>query len=144
MTLEARHAILDALLASLDEEHATAILDHRKTKKCPLTPFAAKLLAKEFAKCPDPNAAAEEMIIRGWTGFKADWMRDRSRFKPPAGKRMNAVEANFSLRTMDHEPTGQRRDYVDVERVRDDQPGLPSPAIDAGQAFGRTERPRHH
>jgi hypothetical protein len=75
MTLEARHAILDALLASLDEEHATAILDHRKTKKCPLTPFAAKLLAKQFALCPDPNAAAEEMIIRGWTGFKADWLR---------------------------------------------------------------------
>ncbi|WP_156394427.1 hypothetical protein [Mesorhizobium sp. Root172] len=75
MTLEARHAILDALLTSLDEEHALAVLDHRKTKKCALTAFAAKLLAKEFAKCPDPNAAAEEMIIRGWTGFKADWMR---------------------------------------------------------------------
>lgn len=75
MSLEHRHAILDALKTVLDAEHATAVLDHRKTKKCALTPFAAKLLAKEFAKCPDPNAAAEEMIIRGWTGFRADWMR---------------------------------------------------------------------
>jgi hypothetical protein len=90
MSLEARHAILDALLASLDEEHALAVMEHRKTKKCALTAFAAKLLAKQFALCPDPNAAAEEMIIRGWTGFKADWMRKTS--SPRAGKR-NFVDA---------------------------------------------------
>lgn len=89
MTLEARHAILDALLASLDEEHALAVLDHRKTKKCALTAFAAKLLAKQFALCPDPNAAAEEMIIRGWTGFKAEWMRKAA---PKTGPR-NFVDA---------------------------------------------------
>lgn len=75
MSLEHRHAVLDALRASLDEDHAIAIIEHRKTKKCALTAFAAKLLAKEFNKCPDPNAAAEEMILRGWQGFKADWLR---------------------------------------------------------------------
>lgn len=75
MSLEHRHAILDALLAVLDEDHASAIIEHRRGKKSPLTAFAAKLLAKQFALCPDPNAAAEEMILRGWTGFKADWMR---------------------------------------------------------------------
>lgn len=89
MTLEARHAILDALLTVLDEEHALAVLDHRKTKKCALTAFAAKLLAKQFALCPDPDAAAEEMIIRGWTGFKAEWMRKAS---PKTGPR-NFVDA---------------------------------------------------
>jgi hypothetical protein len=66
--------ILAALGAVLDAEHASAVLDHRKTKKCALTVFAAKLLAKQFALCPDPNAAAEEMIIRGWQGFKAEWL----------------------------------------------------------------------
>lgn len=71
--------ILANLMAVLDEEHARAVVDHRKTKKCALTAFAAKLLAKEFVKCPDPNAAAEEMIIRGWTGFRADWMRKAAR-----------------------------------------------------------------
>ncbi len=67
--------ILAALGMVLDAEHAIAVLDHRKTKKCALTSFAAKLLAREFAKCPDPNAAAEEMIIRGWQGFKAEWLQ---------------------------------------------------------------------
>jgi hypothetical protein len=68
-------------------------MDHRKTKKCALTAFAAKLLAKQFALCPDPNAAAEEMIIRGWSGFKADWIRTKQ-FTPSAGYRKpNAVDA---------------------------------------------------
>ena len=71
--------ILTALGAVLDAEHAAAVLDHRKTKKCALTPFAAKLLAKQFALCPDPNAAAEEMILRGWTGFKAEWISRQPR-----------------------------------------------------------------
>ncbi len=75
MSLCHSQAILDALEAVLDPEHAAAIIDHRKGKKSPLTAFAAKLLAKQFALCPDPNAAAEEMILRGWTGFKADWLR---------------------------------------------------------------------
>jgi len=89
MSLETRHAILDALLTVLDEECAMAVLDHRKAKKCPLTPFAARILAKQFALCPDPRAAVEEMINRGWTGFKADWMRNA-----PAGNRKpNAVDA---------------------------------------------------
>jgi hypothetical protein len=76
MSLETKHAILDALLTVLDADHAQAVLDHRKGKKSPLTAFAANLLAKQFALCPDPNAAAEEMILRGWTGFRADWIRN--------------------------------------------------------------------
>jgi len=53
-----------ALSLVLDEEHATAIVDHRKAMKKPLTEFAAKLLAKEFAKCPAPNEAAEQMLAQ--------------------------------------------------------------------------------
>jgi hypothetical protein len=95
--------ILSALQAVLDAEHAAAVLDHRKTKKCALTPFAAKLLAKEFGKCSDPNAAAEEMILRGWAGFRADWM---ARSKPNAGKRtvFDVAAERFSA----GEPESQR------------------------------------
>lgn len=74
MTLEARHAILDTLTAVLGEEYAIAVMDHRRAKKCPLTPLSAKILAKQFGLCPDPKAAVEEMLNRGWTGFKAEWM----------------------------------------------------------------------
>lgn len=60
----------------LDDEHAEGVVEHRRvTVKKPLTALAAKILAKEFAKCPDPNAAAEEMILRVWMGFRASWLK---------------------------------------------------------------------
>lgn len=97
--------ILAALGAVLDAEHASAVLDHRKTKKCALTVFAAKLLAKQFALCPDPNAAAEEMIIRGWQGFKAEWLVARSQqrtgkrnFADVAMEKFNGSEGVFGGR----------------------------------------------
>ena len=63
-----------ALETVIDADHADAVLDHRKAKRSPLTLRAAQLLAKEFAKCPSPNEAADEMLIRGWQGFKAEWV----------------------------------------------------------------------
>lgn len=63
-----------ALETVIDADHADAVLDHRKAKRSPLTLRAAQLLAKEFAKCPSPNDAADEMLIRGWQGFKAEWV----------------------------------------------------------------------
>lgn len=118
MTLEARHAILDALLTSLDEEHALGVMEHRKVKKVPLTALAAKILAKQFAMCPDPNAAAEEMINRGWTGFKAEWMRQPSR---GAGKRtvFDVAAEKFSG---SESVFGGRRD-VEFVSIEQQQPG---------------------
>ena len=59
----------------LDADRAAAIIDHRQKMRKPLTAHAAKLLAKDLAKWRDPNEAADEMISRGWQGFKPDWMR---------------------------------------------------------------------
>ncbi|PBB75192.1 hypothetical protein CK227_10395 [Mesorhizobium sp. WSM4308] len=78
MTLEARHAILDALLAVLDDEHAQELIQHRKAKKAALTPMATRILIKQFLLYGDPNGAVEEMINRNWVGFKADWMPRRA------------------------------------------------------------------
>lgn len=72
-----QQAILDALMPTLDEDHAIAVVEHRKAKRAPLTKHAAKLLAKQFARCADPNEAADEMMLRGWQGFKAEWVKDR-------------------------------------------------------------------
>ena len=78
----------------LDSEHVDAVLEHRKKKRAPLTPRAAKLLAAEFARCPDPNAAADAMILGGWQSFKATWLNDKKSpgpdppsSKPPPGLR---------------------------------------------------------
>ena len=63
----------DVLLECLKPETADAVLEHRKAKRCPLTPFAAQLLVKGFQSTADPEDAAQTMIARGWQGFKAEW-----------------------------------------------------------------------
>ena len=78
MTLSARFAIIDALLTVLDQEHAEAVVEHRRvTIKKPLTEYAAKLLAKRLAEWADPNEAADIMIERAWQGFNPSWVKDR-------------------------------------------------------------------
>lgn len=77
------------LASVLDEHHVAAVLDHRAKLRKPLSAHAAHLLAGKFAKCPDPNAAADVMIANGWQGFEVAWMEDRARAStgPPARPR---------------------------------------------------------
>ena len=93
MTLEARHAILDALRDVLDEEHAIGLMDHRKAKKAPLTPLAAKILLKQLRLCRNPNEAVEEMINRNWTGLKAEWLGTQNHTPSGGNRKPNAVDA---------------------------------------------------
>lgn len=58
----------------LDDEHATAVIEHRRAIRKQLSVHAAKLLAKKFEAYGDPNAAADIMIGRGWQGFEAEWV----------------------------------------------------------------------
>lgn len=88
MSLSHSFAILDALLTVLDEDHAHAVVEHRRAMRRPLTVHAASLLAKQFARCADPNEGADEMILRGWQGFKPEWIRDRDMTRP---RRQNAT-----------------------------------------------------
>lgn len=74
MSLEHKHAVLDALMAVLDEEHALAVYEHRRvTIKKPLTAYGAKRLAAKLALWGDANEAADIMIDRLWQGFEVDW-----------------------------------------------------------------------
>ncbi len=65
------------LKSTLDDERTAAVIDHRKRIGKPLTPRAAQLLAGKFAKCADPNAAADAMIANGWQGFEPEWLDRR-------------------------------------------------------------------
>lgn len=77
MSLSHSFAILDALLTVLDEETAKEVVDYRQRmgRRYALTERSAKMLAKQLARCPDPRAAAEEMIIRGWQAIKPEWIK---------------------------------------------------------------------
>lgn len=72
---------IDVLSQVLDQDHSQAIIEHRNKIKKPLSERAANLLANELRKCASPNEAADEIILRGWTGFKADWLTERRSFQ---------------------------------------------------------------
>lgn len=72
----------------LDPCHAQAVLDHRNRIRKPMTPYAAARLALNLAQAPDPNAAADEMIERGWQSWKPDWGRGAG---PPRRIRENSL-----------------------------------------------------
>lgn len=72
------NSVMGELLAVLDSERARAVIEHRKAIRRPLTPHAAKLLARKLALVPNPNMAADAMIGNGWQGFEPHWMENRN------------------------------------------------------------------
>lgn len=74
------------LMAVLDAKRADAVIEHRQRIRKPITAHGAALLAGKLRQAPDPNAAADMMIERGWQGFEPEWVaRDRGRGQgPPA------------------------------------------------------------
>lgn len=80
MSLSHSFAILDALKTVLDEETALAVIEYRKSlgRKHALNERSAKMMAKQLSKFDDPNAAAEEMILRCWQTIKPEWVRERN------------------------------------------------------------------
>lgn len=64
------------LETTVDEEHAEELIKHRQRLRKPMTDFAAKLLARKLAACPDPNAAAELMIEKGWQSIEPSWVQN--------------------------------------------------------------------
>ena len=79
----------------LDHERAAAVVDHRKRIRKPLTAHGAKVLAGKFAKCPDPNAAADAMVSNGWQGFEPSWMEPKARGSPGPKRGMDAFLGEF-------------------------------------------------
>ena len=87
------------LLAVLDADRADAVIEHRQRIRKPLTAHAAKLLAGKFARCPNPNEAADAMIANGWQGFEPEWMdRQQSRGSPPPRASTSSALADSAAR----------------------------------------------
>jgi hypothetical protein len=68
------------------------ILVLRKSKKAPLTERALKGIIREAEKAGwSIEAAFEEMCLRGWTGFKAEWVEN--------SKNQSNQQTSFSSKT---------------------------------------------
>lgn len=105
----------------LDRQRAGAIIDHRQRIRKPLTAHAAKLLAGKFAKCPDPNAAADAMIGNGWQGFEPEWL-DRPHARAGPASKASPMDHFMNFAS---EIDGKERDDRGGIGNRDDAPGVP-------------------
>ena len=56
----------DHLVPFIGEALTDTFLEHRKALKAPLTERAAQIMARKLAGLPDPVAAVEQSITRGW------------------------------------------------------------------------------
>lgn len=112
----------DELAKVLDGEHANAVIAHRKNFKAKFTPYAAKLLAAKFARCADPNAAADAMIVNGWQGFEPQWLeRNQARGSP----RQPAERYDPFKALAEELDDGQDRSQRSNRRDWDDAQGVP-------------------
>jgi hypothetical protein len=124
---------VDALAEVLDAEHAAAVIEHRQRLRKPLTAFAAKKLAAQLARWPDPNEAADAMLANGWQGFKPEWMESRS--KPAATappRKPNAFDAYQQIANERgwNEPEILPGNHGNVERLPAEQRGPSGTVVD--------------
>lgn len=70
---EAKPTPKSILQTVVDEKRASALVEHRKKLRAPLTDDVARLLADKLARYADPNAAADVIMVKGWKSIEPDW-----------------------------------------------------------------------
>lgn len=80
----------------LTDEFWQDFLAYRKQKKAPVTERVVSLLRKEAKTAGwKLEEVINEMMVRNWTGFKADWVKDE--WKDPNAHWVTAAEYNKEL-----------------------------------------------
>lgn len=102
--------LMDELERVIDAERAEAVIEHRKALRKPLTVRAAKLLAGRFAKCPDPNAAADAMIANGWQSFDSAWLQKQT--APPRNPGTRRRTAGDLMRELWEQENGSQGEEI--------------------------------
>ena len=86
-------------------------LNHRKQKKAPVTERVVSLLRKEAKTAGwKLEEVINEMMVRNWTGFKADWVKDD--WKDPNAHWVTAAEYNKELPPVTYS-TGAKNKFVE-------------------------------
>lgn len=95
----------------LTDEFWQDFLAYRKQKKAPVTERVVSLLRKEAKTAGwKLEEVINEMMVRNWTGFKADWVKDD--WKDPNAHWVSAAEYNKELPTVTYS-TGAKNKFVE-------------------------------
>ncbi|WP_302295667.1 hypothetical protein [Parasutterella excrementihominis] len=95
----------------LTDEFWQDFLAYRKQKKAPVTERVVSLLRKEAKTAGwKLEEVINEMMVRNWTGFKADWVKDD--WKDPNAHWVSAAEYNKELPPVTYS-TGAKTKFVE-------------------------------
>lgn len=95
----------------LTDEFWQDFLAYRKQKKAPVTERVVSLLRKEAKTAGwKLEEVINEMMVRNWTGFKADWVKDD--WKDPNAHWVSAAEYNKELPPVTYS-TGAKNKFVE-------------------------------
>lgn len=95
----------------LTDEFWQDFFTYRKQKKAPVTERVISLLRKEAKKAGwTLEEVINEMMVRNWTGFKADWVKDD--WKDPNAHWVSAAEYNKELPPVTYS-TGAKTKFVE-------------------------------
>jgi hypothetical protein len=71
-------AFKSELSSILDPARIEALVAVRRKKGATFSAHAGSLLVSALNACPDPQVAADEMVLRNWTGIKPEWLESRT------------------------------------------------------------------
>ena len=81
-------------------------LNHRKTKGSPVSETATTGIRREAEKAGwAMNAALTETVLRGWQGFKAEWVQSDAPKAPPDQSAGNSLMRSIHAHKSRQEPT---------------------------------------
>lgn len=115
----------------LDPDRIDALVAVRRKKGAVLSAHAGRILSQALLACPDAAAAADEMVLRNWTGIKPDWLQKRTTGPPRAGK-PNAFDAYEQIARERgwNEPEILPGTDSDAQRFSPEQRGHPGAVVD--------------
>lgn len=115
------------LSSILDSERIEALVAVRRKKGATFSAHAGKLLVKALRACPSVTEAADEMVLRNWTGIKPEWLESRRQQAqpragaPPPPRVVHGVTAALARRYQRQESHEENpktgRDDEDAERL---------------------------
>jgi hypothetical protein len=110
---------ISELPSALGSDRIDALVAVRRKKGATFSAHAGKLLATALRACPSVTEAADEMILRNWTGIKPDWLESRRSGAPPNRKPtvVDAMNEIFRERGWTDEPEQLPGNHGDGELV---------------------------
>lgn len=137
-------AFKSELSSILDSDRIEALVAVRRKKGATFSAHAGALLVNALKACPNAAAAADEMVLRNWTGVKPEWLESRvtphQRSTAPPAETVGSLSKRqlFEQRQSTDATDDTTGRVVQIESRRlEESPGAPRSFAISGNILGR-------